>query len=126
VRSLDGSGLQARGLSLAHGAESSEGPYRKCTFALTNTGSGESSSVVDKPLAKYFVSDIYRLSAQTGDPSWAAQLRNALVAIKAGDSITVDVYVAHQGSGGRSSVTLKAQSESDPTKTGTATCSIEP
>jgi len=126
VRSLDGPGSQTRGLSLTPGAESSEGQYRKCAFALTNTGSGGSGSVVDKQLAKYFVNDIYRLSAQTGDPLWTTQLRNALVAIKAGDSATVDVYVAHHGSAGRSAVTLKAQSESDPSKVGTATCPIEP
>jgi M6 family metalloprotease-like protein len=126
VRSLDGSGLQTRGISLAPGAESSEGRYKRCTFVLTNTGSAESSSIADKQLAKYFVSDIYRLSAQTGNPSWTAQLRNALVAIKAGESATAGVYVADRGNGGRSTVTLKAQSESDPSKVSTSTCSIEP
>jgi M6 family metalloprotease-like protein len=126
VRSLDGSGSQTRGLSLAPGAESSEGPYKKCSFVLKNTGSAESNSGVGNQATEYFSSDVYRLSVQTGDPSWTAQLRNALVAIKAGDSTTVDVYVAHDGRAGRSTVTLRAQSDSDSSKIGTAGCSIQP
>jgi hypothetical protein len=45
--------------------------------------------------------------------------------VKFGDSNTVPVYVARgPGSAALAKVTLKAQSESDPAKTETATCVV--
>jgi M6 family metalloprotease-like protein len=126
VRSLDGSGPQTRGLTLSPGAQSADGTYKKCTFVLANTASELRSSAGERPTAGYFGSDIFRLSAESGDPSWSARLRNALVAIKAGDSAPIDVYVAHAGSAGRSTVTLNARSESDLTKVASAVCSVQP
>jgi M6 family metalloprotease-like protein len=71
-----------------------------CAFTLTNTGA-----------AGY---DVYRLSVTQG----SGQLRNRLAAVKAGESQQVPVYAP------AGAVTLKAVSESDPTKiaTATATC----
>jgi len=63
IRSLDGAGPQARGVTLAAQAG--------CTFTLTNTGAG---------------ADIFRLSA-TG----AGQIPNALAALQPGASQTVPV-----------------------------------
>jgi len=71
---------------------------RGCNFVLINSGAAESW-------------DIYRLTATGG------QIVNALAAVPSGASQTVTVYPA----AGRTA-TLKAQSESDPTKTATARC----
>jgi M6 family metalloprotease-like protein len=88
VRSLDGTGQGRRGVALASDAA--------CEVSLTNTGEGGV--------------DIYRLKVSGG-----GELRNALAAVKAGDSQKIEVY----GSG---SVTLTATSESDPSKTARTTC----
>jgi hypothetical protein len=88
VRSLDGAGPGRRGVAMAAGAS--------CEITLTNTG--ESGA------------DIYRLSATGGE------LRNALAAVKAGESQTISV----SGSG---TITVRATSESDPAKSAAATCS---
>jgi M6 family metalloprotease-like protein len=88
VRSLDGAGPGRRGVVMAAGTS--------CEITLTNTG--ESGA------------DIYRLAATGGE------LRNALAAVKAGESQTIPV----SGSG---TITVRATSESDPTKSAAATCS---
>ena len=87
VRSLDGAGPGRRGLAMAAGAS--------CEITLTNTGEGGA--------------DIYRLAATGGE------LRNALAAVKAGESQTIPV----SGSG---TITVRATSESDPAKSAAATC----
>jgi hypothetical protein len=100
VRSLDGSGPQARGVSLAAAAN--------CSFTLANTGAADST-------------DIYRLSVTAqGGAGASAQLTNALAAVKAGQKQSIPVYVT----GGARTVTLKAQSESDPKQSTTATCTV--
>ncbi|HYW48880.1 MAG TPA: hypothetical protein VE959_38810 [Bryobacteraceae bacterium] len=67
--------------------------------------------------------NIYRLSAAVYGAGWSAQLRNALAAVKSGESQTVAVYVTRAaGSAPSATVTLKAASESDPAKTATAAC----
>jgi hypothetical protein len=102
VRSLDGAGAQQRGVSLA----SANGARGACTFTLKNTG----AAIAGEDAATGY--DIYRLSATGGD------LTNALAAVKFGASQTVSVPVRARGA-----VTLKATSESDSTKTASATCS---
>ena len=88
VRSLDGAGAEKRGVALS--ASSS------CEISLTNT----SDTGVD----------VYRLSVSGG-----GVLRNALAAVKAGESQRVEVY-------GTGSITLRATSESDPAKSAGTTC----
>lgn len=83
VRSLDGAGSQARGVTLAANAG--------CSFTLTNTGAA---------------TDIFRLSA-----AGSGQIPNALAALKPGASQTVS-----------GSTSLRALSESDPTKFASASC----
>ena len=68
-----------------------------CRFTLTNTGQAP---------------DIYRLSAEGG----SARLGNALAGLNPGESQPVEVIAAGAS-------TLRAQSESDSTKTATASCS---
>jgi M6 family metalloprotease-like protein len=100
VRSLDGAGPQARGVSLT--------PAANCAFTLANTGAADST-------------DIYRLSASAqGAAGATAQLANALAAVKAGQTQLIPVYVT----GAAGTVTLKAQSESDPKQSTTATCTV--
>jgi len=126
IRSLDGSGSQVRGISIANGAHSFDGQYEKCTFVVENTGTAKADSIEAKqdPIADYSGHDIFRLVANANDPQWSVQLQSALIAVKTGGSAPVDVYVSHTGKAAHSTVTLKAQSESDPTKKSAARCKI--
>ena len=124
VRSLEGSGQQKRGVSIRPGVRSKQGAYQKCTFTVSNTGQGESTAGGEKSVGEASQFDIYRLTAATERPEWSVQLQNALVAVKEGSTASVDVYVAHAGSGGKSAVSLSAQSESDPSKAASATCTV--
>jgi hypothetical protein len=100
VRSLDGAGPQARGVSLTAGAN--------CSFTVKNTGAPDST-------------DIYRLSATAQGASGAtAQLANALAAVKSGQTQPIPVYAT----GAPRTITLKAQSESDPAQSATASCTV--
>ena len=122
VRSLDGSGPQSRGVSLA-GASAQANPTT-CNFTLKNTGAPAAADPSLRPqdAAPYLNSDIYRLSVSVEGKGWSAQLTNALAAVKIGDSETVPVHLTRApGSAASAKVTLKAVSESDPTKTAKAT-----
>jgi hypothetical protein len=56
---------------------------------------------------------------------WTAQLLNALAALKPGESQKVIVYVSHVKDGApKGEVTLQVISESDPSKTATATVQV--
>jgi M6 family metalloprotease-like protein len=124
VRSLDGSGPQKRGVSLAAPAPSrnQENP-RVCNFTLTNTGAQANTdpSLHPQDAAAYLDNDVYRLAVSVEGKGWFAQLRNALAAVKFGASQTVPVYVtAAPVSAASAKVALTAQSESDPTKSATS------
>ncbi len=128
VRSLDGSGPQSRGVTVVP-PPSLDVPALSayCNFTLTNTGAPAATDPALHPqdAAAYLNNDIYRLSVSVDGQGWTAQLQNALAAVKFGNSKTVPVYVARvQGSAASAKVTLKAQSESDPAKTATATCVV--
>jgi len=128
VRSLDGAGPQMRGVSVAPPAgQEVLGLYANCTFRLRNTGAAAAtdSSLHPQDVTAYLNNDIYRLAVSVDGQGWSAQLQNALAALKFGDSKTVPVYVTRvPGSAASAEVTLKAVSESDPTKTTTATCIV--
>ncbi|WP_223268216.1 M6 family metalloprotease domain-containing protein [Streptosporangium nondiastaticum] len=121
VKSLDGSGPQARGLALGKGAVKG-GPARGravCAFDLTNTGKAAPQS--DPRLS----SDVYRLSATASGRGWSAWLPNRLTTAASGTSVPVDVAVtAKPGADRKGTVTLTARSESDPGKTAKATCTL--
>ena len=103
VRSLDGAGPQQRAVSVAAAGLRAG----NCAFTLKNTGTAAS---VD--------SDIYRLSLAASGQGWPTEPPNALAALKAGESQTVTIPAGRTGS-----ATLKAVSESDPSKSATASCS---
>jgi hypothetical protein len=70
--------------------------------------------------------DVYRLSVSVEGKGWTARLLNALAAVKFGASQPVAVYVSHEDGSDRSAtVTLRAASESDPSKTATASVKVK-
>ena len=120
VRSLDGAGPAQRGVLVGRptAALNPQGTS-SCTFSVTNTGTAPQVPVPAAPLDDpnaYTGSDVYRLSA-TGSNGVQVRLTNALAAIKAGQSADIPVYFTGTGS-----VTLRATSESDPSKSAVAVC----
>jgi M6 family metalloprotease-like protein len=124
VRSLDGAGPQARGVALAAKAGSAvKQPNAPVVFMLSNTGKPAEADLASSPGAagEHLNSDVYRLSVSIEGKGWTAQLLNGLAAVKAGASQPVTVYVSHEaGSAKSAKVTLRAASESDPSKTAEA------
>jgi hypothetical protein len=120
VRSLDGAGPQPRGAAIAPPEKRSIPKVRQAntplTFTLANTG-GAPAAAAGAP----FGADVYRLSVSVDGQGWTAGLQNALAAVKAGASIPVSVFVSHAAGASKSAtVTLRATSESDPSKSASA------
>jgi M6 family metalloprotease-like protein len=128
VRSLDGSGPQVRGAALAAPASATvKTPNAPVVFELKNTGTAGKTGPNLPPASAdaHFNSDIYRLSATVEGKGWTVQLQNALAAVESGASRPVTVYIsAGEGSILSATVTLRATSESDPSKTATATLKV--
>jgi M6 family metalloprotease-like protein len=128
VRSLDGSGPQQRGVSLEAPASLTAGkPNTPLAFTLKNTGMAATTDLSAPPqgTAAYFKHDVYRLSVAVEGNGWTVQLLNGLAAVESGGSQTVTVYVSHENGGSSSAkVTLRAASESDASKTATATAKV--
>jgi len=125
VRSLDGAGPQRRGVTVTAPAAPVRG--ESCAFTLKNTGASATTDPSAHPqdATAFLDDDIYRLSATAAGPGWSADLPNALAMVKFGGSQSVAVHVSAPGRrGATGSVTLKAVSESDPSKSATATCSV--
>lgn len=121
VKSLDGVGPQARAVALGKGSVTSTPATGQavCTFNLANTGQPDPHN------QPHLSSDIYRLTATTSQRGWSAWLPNHLATAAAGTSVPVDVAVtAKPGAERTGAVILTARSESDPTKTAQATCSL--
>lgn len=120
VRSLDGSGPRPRGAALEVGVAPKTGrPVDSVIFTLKNTG--EAAAGGDPRLN----SDVYRLSVSVDGRGWIARLLNGLAAMEAGKSRPVAVYVTREsGAAATANVTLRAVSESDPSKTATATVAV--
>ena len=73
----------------------------------------------------YLGSDVYRLSASASGTGWAAHLKNALTTAKFGETVQVPVYIFKTaGAAASGSVTLKATSESDPSKSMSVDCAV--
>jgi M6 family metalloprotease-like protein len=125
VRSLDGSGPQARGVALGSGTQSS-GDRRPVTFRLTNTGVGAPiDSVHPRRRDAAFDFDVYRLSATVSGSGWTAELANEFAAVSFGASTEVPVYLRRTNpASGPATVTVRAISESDPSKVATSTFQI--
>jgi hypothetical protein len=128
VRSLDGSGPQVRGAALdAPGDLSNSSPNTPLTFSLHNTGTTAETDPELHPseAEAYLRSDIYRLSLEIEGEGWTAQLLNGLAAVEFGGSRAVKVYVSRSEAGAPAAVvTLKAQSESDPSQVASASVRV--
>jgi hypothetical protein len=123
VRSLDGAGPQTRGVSVASPTLGTAEGYTTCTFDLENTGAMATvPNVHPQDASTYLDSDIYRLTATATGTGWSAYLKNAFASAEFGRSVSVPVYV-EKGTGS-GTVTLNAVSESDPTKTASAVCTL--
>lgn len=128
VRSLDGSGPQARDVALTGPGEGSVSrantPF---TFTLTNTGTGTATDPALHPqdATAFLNSDIYRLSVSVEGEGWSAQIQNALAAVEFGQSESVPVYVSREsGATPTATIVVTATSESDPSKTAVATLQV--
>ncbi len=118
VRSLDGAGTQRRGVRVLPGVGIPAGNgVSTCKFPVFNTG-----QKVSDPRAS---GDVYRLKTEVQGNGWTTQLPNELSAIQAGDQSLVTVNAIRAAGGDRlAKVKLTATSESDPTRTATATCQV--
>jgi M6 family metalloprotease-like protein len=118
VRSLDGAGPQARGVTaVAPASFVVPAAGARLTVQVTNTGAAGPADTTTHPGAAVTVTDIYRVTTTVDGAGWAAHLSNALVAVKAGNSGTVPVHVRRSaGAAASGRVTVTVVSESDPTK----------
>src|SRR4029450_11239746 len=67
-----------------------------------------------------FASDIYRVTITVDGAGWQADVQNAVVAVKVGESVRVPVFVRRAtGTAASAKVTVTVASESDPTKRAT-------
>ena len=109
-----------RGLSLGKAKETGneEGLLATCSFPITNTGEAGTG---------IFDSDIYRVSATSSSGNWSLTIPNTLAAVPAGETVDVPVRVALDSGGRRAitTVTLRATSETDPSKTATKKCEVD-
>jgi hypothetical protein len=124
VRSVDGAGPQRRGVTLT----GTNTPVRggDCVFTLKNTGAASATDATPQQEASAFLNhDIYRLSVAVSGQGWSADLPNALAAMKVGESRPVVIHASHAGRGeATASLTLRAVSESDPSQSAAASCSV--
>jgi len=124
VRSLDGSGPQTRGVTLGSPVSGASEGFTTCTFPLTNTGTAAATpNVHPQDASAFLTSDIYRLSVTANGTGWNAYVKNEFATAKFGDTVQVPVYVSKDAGAGAGQVTLTAKSESDPSKTVSASCS---
>lgn len=129
VRSLDGAGPHGRGVAVVGATRRAAAGDQAgaCAFTLKNTGSVASVDHALHPedAGAFLRDDVYRLSAVVDGRGWTAHLGNALAAIAAGDTASVEVPLTRAaGASSSATVTLKAVSESDPTKSASGVCTI--
>lgn len=113
VRSLDGGGPFARGVSLkaARARHASPGRVGVYTFKVTNSGTGP---------------DLFRLKART-DQGWKLYLPHEVIEVETGETRKVKVFVAiPTGASSLASLELEVTSETDTTATATASRTARP
>jgi M6 family metalloprotease-like protein len=113
VRSLDGGGSSARGVSLASGSAqpASAGRVAVQTFRVTNTGEGE---------------DLIRLKAEA-PAGWDTAVKSNVLDVPAGETVEVPVYVRIPSTAKKPAVLkLTATSETDSAKSASSSATITP
>jgi M6 family metalloprotease-like protein len=130
VRSIDGAGMQARGVRIeappAAGASASPAT-QAFEVTVTNTGSAPAGAPAGhtRVPAAAFDSDIYRVTVTMNGAAWQAGVRNALVAVKTGASVRVPVFARPAtATAGPVRVTVTVVSESDPAKRATTVTTV--
>ncbi|MGW4116321.1 M6 family metalloprotease domain-containing protein [Actinosynnema sp. NPDC004786] len=126
IRSLDGAGPQRRGVRVAPtvGRAGPDG-VATCRFPLVNTGRAAAPAAQHpEPVERYLDADVYRVSAKAEGRGWSVSLPNALATAGFGEEVEVPVHARRDGGPLVSKVTLTATSESDPTRTATASCTV--
>ena len=127
IRNLDGAGPHSRGVSVAKPTLGlNPAGVSMCTFNVSNTGATVPVTAPAAPLDNPNTvddADVFRLSATSSSPGVQVHMTNALAWAKAGQSVSVPVYVK-TSSPASGVVTLTATSESDPSKTATAACEL--
>jgi len=129
VRSLDGGGPHERDVVLDVPEEQKVNrPNTPISFTLNNAGGAVELDTNMDPVddvSACLNSDVYRLTVSVEGEGWTAQLLNGLAALEFGESQQVVVYVSQQKGGAPTAVvTLHATSESDPSKSATASVKI--
>ena len=97
------------------------------SVTLSNTGAPPISDPGFHPddASDHVGFDVYRLSVSVEGDGWSARLLNALAAVEVGGSQPITVYVSREEEGsGEATLTLRATSESDPTKAAVTTVSL--
>ncbi|MBE1491656.1 metallopeptidase domain-containing protein [Plantactinospora soyae] len=131
VRHLDGAGPSQRGVAVAQPAGgptgNPTGAGATCTFTLTNTGRYSAGGQAHpEDVSAYLKSDVYRLSAAVNGRGWTVVLPTELTSAAFGRSVPVKAVATASGSSTASGrITLTARSESDPSRTATATCRVD-
>jgi hypothetical protein len=112
VRSLDGAGAETRGVTAqAPATASASATAASFNVAVTNTGAAPA--------------DIYRVSVAVEGAGWEADVQNALVTAKAGQSASVPVFARRtSGTAASARVTVTIVSESDSTKRTTTVTTV--
>ncbi|WP_245966799.1 M6 family metalloprotease domain-containing protein [Sphaerisporangium album] len=127
IRSLDGAGPQKRGVRLLPGVGLTKGTeWAACDLRLVNTGKAAApQGQHPEDVSSYLKSDVYRVSATVDGKGWTTWLPNKLSAVEFGKTGSVRVYAQRAASGDHlAKVKVTATSESDPTKTSTASCQM--
>ncbi|HWM11755.1 MAG TPA: M6 family metalloprotease domain-containing protein [Solirubrobacteraceae bacterium] len=120
IRSLDGAGPQRRGVRLDSASTVVSGDrWARCRFPLRNNGRAPGDA--QEELQGRLDSDVYRLSASASS-GWSVWLPNELATARVGRFTTAVAFVKRESGRRRGQIELTATSESDGTRTDTATC----
>jgi M6 family metalloprotease-like protein len=134
LRSLDGAGDWTHGVALTGPSDGRPvTPHTPFALTITNTGERPTGPAIDGEAGSATAPDarathpddirghddfdVFRISVSVDGRGWSAQLLNALAAVRAGDTSDLTVRVTPAGDAQREArVTVRAASESDPTK----------
>jgi hypothetical protein len=128
VRSLDGSGPHRRGVFVAPavGIPTPSDGWSKCVLPVVNTGrAGTVPPGQPEDVTAYVNSDVYRVWANAAGAGWTTFVPKTVVSAGFGQGTLVEVYAKRApGAKAGNKIEVTVTSESDPTKTSTASCRV--